>query len=71
LSISLSEKLYPDPTNKFFYFQGEQKNYEVTIRDITGNICSVINSSGRQIRISVKALSKGIYVIHINDGKIE
>lgn len=62
-------KLYPNPINEFLYIQGAQTNCKITISDITGKVYNEINSTGGQIKISTAHLSKGIYFVHINDGK--
>ncbi len=61
----LTVSLYPNPANDFIYVDGIDGEFGYEILDVAGTLQSAGTASKN---ISVANLSKGIYIVRINDG---
>jgi len=64
-------KLYPNPTNGKFQIELSQKNFSVTIQDMTGRTVFEQQNILDKTEIDAQPFCKGIYFVQIKvDGKL-
>ena len=71
LSLNTSIELYPNPVSDWLTisFGDEERKKEVSLYQLTGQILTFQETSGREIRLNVATYSKGIYVAKIFSNK--
>jgi hypothetical protein len=66
---------YPNPANDLFYLKGINKNSNVEVINLTGQIVKRFNQTAPESPLNIEDLAKGVYTIKIvfedNQSKIQ